>query len=344
MRFHPLPTGVVAALMAALATPAAQAAKVDPVFNATINTTHGMAPLTVVVSVGTQPGESSAPGWCAGVIAGDGWRDMTCRDCACWVGSSFTHVFEEEGTYTIHAWGGLSTYTPGFFADWTVVVDPEPPHGGEHGALSMDVDPQAGAGPLVAHVQGYGEADGSVPHSMRLHVDFGDGTAASDSGSCVACVDSLPLHVPFDYTHAYVCAGTYHVTLTTPLADCEDCVPVEHDVTVGPHPAVVLTPVYGGDGMSVKLTTPSPLMPFVDEAWVSWGDNGPVEPLSWTSAGSWFETPWHRYAANAAFPVRITNLFPSPQCVETLEAVVTVPGTPTAVHNTTWGRVKAFYR
>ena len=120
----------------------------------------------------------------------------------------------------------------------------------------------------------------------------------------------------------------------------------EISVQIDSEPPVAETyPIYANDGRTCKMIVTGDICAGgIAGSTVDWGDGTPIQEFWWRRDIYGLETPYHDYAQDGEYTVRIvsTQVCGYPELV--LTAVVSIAGNTTPVQATTWGRVKALYR
>jgi hypothetical protein len=108
---------------------------------------------------------------------------------------------------------------------------------------------------------------------------------------------------------------------------------------------VQLAPIYANEGRTCKLAAVGEIpLGYITDTTVDWGDGSPVEPFTWRSDYRGLETPYHDYAQDGEYTVRVTNTFLCAYADLDLSVTLSIPGITTPVQTKTWGGIKALYR
>ena len=147
--------------------------------------------------------------------------------------------------------------------------------------------------------------------------------------------------------HTYATAGVYTIIMT-PHSGCPDGPPATAVAGVSVAPPLPLHAESQGEDWIELATTEALDLDKLLRSTADWGDGSPSEEFEWTSGeGGALCTPRHYYAAPGEYPVRVNIEYRSStvgSCYEREATFQAAIGTPTPVHTSTWGGIKALYQ
>jgi len=173
---------------------------------------------------------------------------------------------------------------------------------------------------------------GGMSHEIAV-IDWGDGTET--------WVDMGRGTDP----HTYAAEGTYTIIMT-PHSGCSGWNSIVADVYVAPE--LPLHAESQGEDWIELATTDALELDKLLRSTVDWGDGSPLQEFEWASGeGGVLCTPRHDYAGPGEYAIQVDLEYRSStvgSCYEREATFQAAIGTPTPVHTSTWGGIKALYQ